>query len=67
MTAVLVLGVNLGSRSTCNDIIIIPSYIATYHLIQKLLSETSIATLCTGLFKMIVGGFNNMSYTIHLL
>jgi len=42
---VLVLGVKLGSRSTCNGMIIIPSYMATYHLIQKLLSETSISTL----------------------
>jgi len=45
MTAVLVLGVKLGSRSICNGIIIIPRYTATYHLIQKSLSETSIPTL----------------------
>jgi hypothetical protein len=45
MTAVLVLGVKLDSGSACRDMIIIPSYIATYHLIQKLLSATSIQTL----------------------
>jgi hypothetical protein len=39
------LGVKSGSRSTCNGVIIILSYIATYHLIQKLLSETSTLTL----------------------
>ena len=41
MSAELVLGVKLGRRNTCHGIIIIPSYIATYHLIQKLLNEKS--------------------------
>jgi hypothetical protein len=46
MTALLVFGVKLDSRSTCNGIIIMPYFTATCQLVQHLLTETSILTLC---------------------